>query len=361
MNTDNQITTNFNWFSIESILLDKGKFYFWPNPGNFGDMLINYAEIQLFQRLKLNYTIKANGNYQEPFDLVIGGGGRFIDNYSCGAPLYSALKHPKLRSCLILSQSIRGCLNLIQNIFDERFTVIVREAKAYHHCIKLNKKTKFILANDLAFSINLSKISFTITNSINISKIPNSQNFIQHVSNQYKTYEKALKRYNFILQHCSYKLKNKTVNFYFRRDSEKLISSHFTSLFNSYDLPVLIGNYDYSNPGHIAFWCRFFLGIIDSSDIIFTDRLHVGIAGCILKKEVYLFDNSYQKASGVYQTTMACFPNIHLITNDNLSFPFGDLVQSPNYYLSEKIKPFMNLTFNQFGSEIYRFYNLSQF
>jgi len=47
-----------------------------------------------------------------------------------------------------------------------------------------------------------------------------------------------------------------------------------------------------------------FLSLIGPSNIIHTDRLHVGIASCILGKETYLYDNINGKVSVVYNYSL---------------------------------------------------------
>ena len=51
------------------------------------------------------------------------------------------------------------------------------------------------------------------------------------------------------------------------------------------------------------------------ADIIVTDRLHVGISSRLLGKEVFLFDNSYGKVSGVYEYSLKRCSRVHFVND----------------------------------------------
>lgn len=58
-----------------------------------------------------------------------------------------------------------------------------------------------------------------------------------------------------------------------------------------------------------------FVKTINSHDVIWTDRLHVGIAAFLLGKKVHLFDNSYGKVRAVFESTIR-----HLDSNGRVVF-----------------------------------------
>ena len=363
--------TKFDFFTIESLLKQRDHYFFYTNPGNLGDMLINYAEIQLFQRIGLNFTLKMYSEINETFDLILGGSGRFISNYMCGFDTWNIMKSPYLRSCIMLSASIRECDELVSEIFDERFTVLLREAESYEYCIRLNKKTRFIRANDMALYINISQIKFDtiLPNSIDdpetyFNETDNTTRILSpftsvddYITTQYRRYVFTMYRTQQFLLDIAYNYKGEIVMFYFRNDGEKKLSEDFTNTFHSYDLP-LIAWVDHRRIENIGLWCRIFLGMIDSSDIIVTDRLHVGIAAALLNKEVYMYDNTYGKASGIYETSLACYDNVHIIKsepNEKESFPLSPLLIHKGILISEKVKPFINMSYKTFTAEFYRF------
>ena len=61
---------------------------------------------------------------------------------------------------------------------------------------------------------------------------------------------------------------------------------------------------------------------LDQPDAILTDRLHLGISGALLGKEVFLMDNVYGKISGIYELSLReRFPRVHLL-NEVSDYPW---------------------------------------
>ena len=119
--------------------------------------------------------------------------------------------------------------------------------------------------------------------------------------------------------------------------------------------------------GNIGIWCKIFLSIIDSTDIVVTDRLHVGIGAFLMGKTVYVYDNNYGKVSGVYDTTLGCYDSVHLVSsidgNESSfdSFPLSPLYLKMGRTLSDRVKPFLNLTYSQFRAEYIRYSDCKMF
>ncbi len=89
--------------------------------------------------------------------------------------------------------------------------------------------------------------------------------------------------------------------FFFRQDKE-----------TSGRIPIPPGNLDISAQGNHLTPVRPFFEAIDRYREVHTDRLHVAIAGCILKKEVHLYPGSYFKNKAVYLSSMqGVYENIH--------------------------------------------------
>ena len=71
-------------------------------------------------------------------------------------------------------------------------------------------------------------------------------------------------------------------------------------------------NNDISNKGNQLSNVSQFFDEINRFEVIFTDRLHVSIAACLLEKEVHLYPGSYFKNRAVYMSSMKYnFENIH--------------------------------------------------
>ena len=352
------------FYSVESLLKSRDNYYFWTNPGNLGDMLINYAEIQLLSRLNVNFVVNMTSRQiDHPFNLILGGGGRFISPYMCGRDTYELLKSPNLKSCIMLSASIFGCDDLL-DLFDERFTILCREARSFEYCIRRNNRARFVHANDMAFYINISKVNFTRPTTEAMQELTNETE--TYLGYQYQRYTTAMSRVWSSTRDAAYTYKGKTVAFYFRNDNEKQTYSEFTDFFHGFDLPLIVWA-DNERIGNIGIWCRIFLAIIDSTDIIVTDRLHVGIGAFLMGKTAYIYDNNYGKVSGVFNTTLGCFDNVHLVSSidgddrDFDTFPLSPLYLKRGRTLSKLLPPFMNMSYPEFRAEYMRYSDINVF
>lgn len=83
------------------------------------------------------------------------------------------------------------------------------------------------------------------------------------------------------------------VGYFFRTDAE-----------SSKRIAIPPDNLDLSRQGkHLTDVAPFF-SEVDKYSVIHTDRLHVGIAACLLKKELHLYLGSYFKNKAVYNASM---------------------------------------------------------
>ena len=355
-----------NLYGIEDLFDRNEIYYFFPNIGNLGDMLINTAEYQFFKKIGLKISTRLPTHFSKPFNIIIGGGGAYISKYKCGRQrLFPLIKNPNLKSCIFFPQSINDCDDLL-DLFDNRFIVLIREPYSYKYCIFKNYKAKFLRTNDIAFSTNLSYFYFDV-----LDRYPTlnfdcddftvytgerckylSESYYQ---TSYKSYLKFSNNYLSIYNKTSYIIGNKTIRFYFRNDIEKQINNNISNDIESFD--ASISNFypwEYKDKQYTYFWARMFLLMINNSDIVVTDRLHIAISAYILNKEVYIYDNSYKKVSGVYEQTMACNSNIHYMYNEVLPFK-SNLTKYPHSINYKTINRFLNLSYEKFKGEMQRF------
>ena len=57
----------------------------------------------------------------------------------------------------------------------------------------------------------------------------------------------------------------------------------------------------------------YLLRVVDSFDVVRSDRLHVAIAGALLGKEVELYPNSTFKNRAVYDFSLERFTNVRFV------------------------------------------------
>lgn len=271
-----------NHFSVDdncllSELRGLGKFRFIPNPGNLGDCLIANATYQFFDKYGLMNSMTKDAMCQ---NIVYGGGGIWVSDWYSEAylPVIDILK--KAKKVVILPSSIRNCPLLI-NILDSRFTIFCREEQTFRYLSSAKTGAKIYLDSDMALRMDKRAIDMIFMSGYTYVKIV----------------ELAIK-----------KLKGLGGVAFFLRDDIERKQKKFRSDFDlsTFFFPDMTEN-------ECRFVTLFMLSVIDKFDVIVTDRLHVGIAGLLMGKEVYFLDNSYGKISSVYKNSLCHLENAHLM------------------------------------------------
>lgn len=295
---------------LKQLLQSLGKFYYWPNNGNLGDLLIAEATRQYFQTLGLKWEefIAECPPQERDITIVYGGGGRFTPHWPGLEYIVDKLTASYVKRCIVLPHSFTNVDTFVQAM-DERHTLICREQRSYEYCCSLRTKAQILLGDDMALLLNLRHIQPTgkTTQSPVITAEAKCQRRL--LKNGWsKRVINGVKKSTIIHQ-------GKRVAFLLRTDCEK--QSCFTSPY-SYDLSIAWGASCHATPYNATF-IRTFAEALRYPDSIVTDRLHVGIMGYLLGKEVYLLDNDYGKLSGVYDKSLKNADNVHLLSHDKLT------------------------------------------
>lgn len=284
---------------LVSLLQSLSPFYYWPNNGNLGDLLIAEATRQFFQRNNLDY-LEFNPDAppkEKSYHLVYGGGGRFTPHWGGLERFSELLTAPAVRKCVILPHSISGVDTFVR-AFDERHTIIARTEATRLYCREQNRAAHVEVADDMALQMDL-------------SFLPTSET-AEHTLPQ-GLYENMLK--NTRSATVSIPGTGHRVTFILRTDREK--SSRYSSPF-AYDLSLALPNTDCrENPLNGA-WLRAFADALGDCDWIVTDRLHVAVMAHLVGKTILLLDNDYGKLSGVWHQTLCRFNNVHLLADGEL-------------------------------------------
>lgn len=294
-------------------------FYFFPNNGNLGDIVIAESEYQFLNDNNIDYEIFDINKQQDlignkDFNLVYGGGGLFVKywNYEREKEIF---KKPNLKKAVILSASFNECDDLL-GVLDERFTVFCREKKSYDYCISKNKKAKFYLADDMAFGIDLNRHYTGYTDSKKLLKNTNEisdDTKLYLYKDIYPAYKRVFKKTLNDFQ-LKVNIKNdKKIGYFLRTDEEKRYDN---SLFPSIDISLFACS-SCIDSGIVSILSKLFIKAIDTVDIVVTDRLHVGLIATLLGKQTLLLDNSYGKVSGIYNHSMTNFTNVKLLNDIN--------------------------------------------
>ncbi|MCL2017231.1 MAG: glycosyltransferase [Alphaproteobacteria bacterium] len=276
-------TKNFHPFKVDdskllSVLQSMPNFAFIPNPGNMGDALLSAATFQFFNRNNLNWHMW-HGKQEDV--VVYGGGGIWNPEYKKTWDKEFIPVFKKAKRIVILPSSFNNVQSLI-DILDERFIVFCREKRSYEYLLSKNTKAEIILDHDMAFRM---------TEEILHGEIEMGEKE-KHALNNVRKGLAAIT--------------SKTAKL-MRIDKES------TGWKNETDM-------DLSNKFHVQwnspqaffeFGTKIMLAAVDNFDAVITDRLHIGIAAALMRKEVYMLDNSYGKLSGVYENTMKNYPRAH--------------------------------------------------
>lgn len=308
-----QVLTNNTDAHINKSLKQLDEFYFLPNQGNLGDIVISFSEFQYFDSNKFNYKCFDVSNLlknNRKFNLVYGGGGLWHSLYK---PYYQNIlnifKSSNLKKCVILPSSFYDCEDVLE-VLDERFTVFCREEQSFDYCIKLNNKANFILADDMVINANFEELRHPLVNKsallqANKMVLDGIENIADFYSNVVKKALHELKQYS-----------NFEVGYLLRNDNESVFKkSHIIA--KNIDPSGFAGGHACDNALNTLL-TKLFLTIISQFDIVITDRLHIGICAAKLGKKTLLIDNSYKKLSNVYNNSMKGFSNVQVVSADDL-------------------------------------------
>lgn len=294
------------------ILRELGAFLYVMNQGNVGDALIAASTVALFEREGLDFVpcgqeLPAG---MEEVTLVYGGGGGFVPYFGMLPHYVRLFSDPRLRRCVILPQSFRDCDELV-DVLDERFTVFCRERISYDYCLSRNGRARFLLADDMALAAEPDMLK----------KRPVRLPFLEMEERAWGKRMKKDVKISLVTLPGVGKLA-----ICLRDDPES--TGHAQALetlplntdLSAYSVRVI------DEVEHAFAYTRWLLKALDQPDVILTDRLHLGISGALLGKEVFLMDNVYGKISGIYELSLRKrFPRVHLL-NKLSEFPWLDNV-----------------------------------
>ena len=233
------------------------------NPGNAGDSLIAKGTLCVFRQLNLDFKICHINNQFFGDTIIYGGGGNLIDKYNdLRNFLWRNHEHNKI---IVLPHTISHCDYLLQTI-NQNIYLFARE-KVSHEYIKSNMKhtENAFLSDDMAFFI---------------------EDLDLHINNSH-------------IGECNA----------FRLDEEK---TDIKIPADNKDISIdLIHKENTFNENHINISSNNLFSYLCKFKTINTNRLHVGIAGALLGRQVNLYPNSYYKNKAVFDFSIKDkFPNV---------------------------------------------------
>ena len=308
LHTTHYSPSGYNDENIVNMLRDLNGFTFIPNYGNMGDIVIAQAEYQLFEKYRFLYDVFHGKVTRE--NLVYGGGGRFVKNWSHRyASTLPIFQQPHIKRIVILPSSFHDCSDLLK-VIDKRFVIFCREKQSYDYLLASNTNARIYLEHDMVFFM--------------------TDDFMKTTNVRRFNFTKAYRKVSWLVPDLMERNGIK-IAWFLRTDSEsKTDWTRFDDIKPTLDLSICA--HSDSRDGNVCnFYTKLFFSAIDTADMIVTDRLHVGICSMLMGKEVFLVDNSYGKVSGVYEHSMKQNSRVHFI--DDVKRLSGILEQA----ISERI------------------------
>jgi exopolysaccharide biosynthesis predicted pyruvyltransferase EpsI len=243
------------------------------NYGNAGDSLIAYATLQLFDKLGIDYEvhdIKKSPKFEKSL-LFYSGGGYLTDIYDHMDD--HLLNNVENNECVLLPMSINDKVDIIETLLLNKTTILCRELYSYKYLKQFRNSKNIYLCEDLALGCNL------------------------------PAYTKC---------ESSPDLSTLTA---FRRDGET--SSHFGCVSDNFDImKTLVSDYDTQHTTEkdaIYDVVKSLVGLVSNYDLVYTDRLHLGILCAVMNIRVNLFANNYYKIKGVFEYSLERVPCVNFL------------------------------------------------
>lgn len=288
-------------------------FYYWPNEGNIGDLLIAEATRQFFfcHGLEFQEYNPALPPQEESYNLVYGGGGRFTSHWGKLEWFLKHLTASHVKHCVILPHSLFDADTFVKSL-DARHTVFCRESRSYDYCRSLNASLTVILGDDMGLQLKLNELSpcrpSAYLESENDEEWQRLKNLLRYGISQ-----RMNKGVHDSLVSAKVNGKKSKLAILLRKDKERSTKLHSPL---SYDISLAIGCVSCRTSPYNSELIRAFAQALNQADSVMTDRLHVAIMAYHLGKEIFLLDNDYHKLSGVYKQSLVDAPTIHLIGNN---------------------------------------------
>jgi exopolysaccharide biosynthesis predicted pyruvyltransferase EpsI len=259
---------------LSELMDSRQQIMYYPNQGNAGDMVIDAAFFVLAQHIGLTFTRLEEPRVPPGSDVVLYGGGGSLVTYWNKTRDFIKQNLYNCKLFVILPHTIDGHKDLLENL-PPHIHIWARETVSYEYLKAVVPYPEHVfISHDLAFY--LEELRFETSN---------NDRFRQMLPKKRKVA--------------------------FRLDEEKHLERDFLPSCND-DLSRTCGG-DESDVVKVVDVVRKLFRHINTTDIVYTDRLHVGIVAAILRKEVHFFPGSYYKINAVYEHSMRSFyPNVLL-------------------------------------------------
>ena len=236
--------------------------HYHPNPGNAGDKTIDIGFFLLAKRAGLNYTRSNDMVVPASTDVILSGGGGSLVSYWRDARDFIDANLHRCKLLVILPHTVNDHEDLLRSL-PKHAVIWAREMFSYRYLkATVPHPENIFLSHDMAFALEDLHFEGSMP-----SRAPQVVQYAFREDFEQHPHRGALPRCNDDLSLTCDGTRGESVE----------IVQVVTRLIKSVNL----------------------------SDIIHTDRLHVGIVASILRKEVHLYPGSYYKMRAVYEHSMA--------------------------------------------------------
>eukprot|EP01084_Bolivina_argentea_P111014 198166_1 len=254
-------TTDLRIFLMQYTNRTDKQIFLIPNPGNAGDVLINYGQMLFFSSVGLQYQLGDPFTKYKNSIIFFGGGGSFVNMYTLTTEFFRRNMKQTLNNEIILLPHTIKDRNIIKR-FGPNIILFARELVSYNYIKTLsNHKNNMYLSKDMAFYIG----------DINKLNEYNNKNGIMH--NKYgNSSDSILNVFRNDSEKTSITIPENNVDL-----SLKFIIGHYGSFFN--------GTMDVNHSSKIV---TELIEYMSNYSIIYTNRLHIAILSSLFNKTCYL-------------------------------------------------------------------------
>jgi len=297
--------------------LDDVDIIYRPNPGNAGDSAIALATYQILERSERPYRAVTGEETLDVRDkiLMYGGGGNLGTPHYHEARHFIQRYHSRAKRFVILPHTIRGHADLLRSL-GKNVDVFCRERYSYEWVCQHASRARVFLSDDLAFRLDVEAVLTEHGQSRRMLMSRLAKGVWNSISQRVlgRDGKRDAVRVNGRLGTVGmYQLVKETVL------GPCLLPALRTDMEGtSQEKPA--GNVDVSQlfeygvmPKALAQTATALtLSYLDQFQAVITNRLHIGILGGLLGKQIEFYPNSYFKNRAVYEFSMHDqFPNVH--------------------------------------------------
>ena len=293
------------------------KIYVDPCSGNNGDHLIWLGMLEVLSKSR-SVIVK---DVRDADLVIINGGGMFIDAYKQGINKVSEYsnRYPDKELCIAPNSFHFKTIDFgkVLDLRQSKLYIFSREkySKSYIDSLQATRPLiKSYLDHDLAFNLKNSDFIASI-NKQYPAAIPGNilvvdRMDIEHASSAGKV--SIIKGIYSFLVSSSIKSFIRKIRIKLRKELGTDFTKTATDILknNNYETHK-VTTMDISRIDVCSF--EDFVRLIAEADYIFSNRLHVGVLGYLLGRNVYMSEGSYFKMTGIYEYSMKEAHNVNII------------------------------------------------